>query len=352
METVPHARDLPPDELLARLSALGAPGQAGRRILSFLFREDRDDLENAGRVSLPVLRRVAESFRFDRLTLLETATDADDGSVKYLFRSPDGALSEAVWIPLENEEKATVCLSSQVGCGLDCAFCATGRLGLKRNLRTWEMVDAFLQVRRRSPRRMTGAVFMGQGEPFLNYDRVIAAAALLRHPCGPGISGKAITISTAGIVPAIRRFTAEGHPYRLIVSLTSTDPARRRVLMPKATAWPLEELADAIREHALARRQRATIAWVCIEGENLGADEVEGLQRLFDGVPLRFNLIDVNDPTGRFGRPEDASRGAFLDRLGAARIPFVRRYTAGRSRNAACGMLAATRAAGHPPESP
>jgi 23S rRNA (adenine2503-C2)-methyltransferase len=347
----PHIRDLPPETLLERFAALGLSATQARRLLAFVLREDRDDVEALPQVSKAALARVAAEFRADRLELIETARDADDGSVKYLFRSPDGALSEAVWIPLENPEAATVCLSSQVGCGLDCAFCATGRLGLKRNLRTWEMVDAFLQVRRRSPRRMTGAVFMGQGEPFLNYDRVIAAAELLRHPCGTGIGGKAITISTAGIVPAIRRFTAEGHPYRLIVSLTSTVAERRRELMPKATQWPIEELADAIREYARARRTRATVAWVCIDGVNLGADELDGLRRLFDGVPLRFNLIDVNDPTGRFGRAEGAARDAFVDGLGALRIPFVRRYTAGRSRNAACGMLAATRW-DEPPVSP
>src|SRR5262249_17152277 len=138
---------------------------------------------------------------------------------------------EAVRIPLlhrPGDEKYVVCVSSQVGCALGCVFCATGRMGFKRNLATWEIVDQVLHVRADSPHPVRGVVFMGRGAPLLNYDRVMPAAEVLSEPCGPAINARAISVSTVGVVPMIRRFTAERRPYRLVVSLTSADPQRRR----------------------------------------------------------------------------------------------------------------------------
>jgi 23S rRNA (adenine2503-C2)-methyltransferase len=198
----------------------------------------------------PIPRAALEAMEagltWRRLEVVERVTDPTDGFVKYLFRSPDGALTEAVRIPLKKPGRFTVCLSSQVGCAMQCVFCATGRLGLSRNLEAWEMVAAFLTVRDEAPGRVTGAVFQGQGEPFHNYDEVIRAARMLAHPCGGRISAKAITISTVGLVTAIRRYTREGHPFRLILSLTSAVPERRARLLPIAGKVPLEDLVDAI----------------------------------------------------------------------------------------------------------
>jgi 23S rRNA (adenine2503-C2)-methyltransferase len=158
------------------------------------------------------------------------------------------------------------------------------------------------------------------------------------------LAQEAITLSTVGVVPAIRRFTAEGHAFRLIVSLTSTVPARRAELLPTSRHTPVEEIAAALREHAAARGDRVTVAWVLLGGHNHDAVEIEGLRRLFTGVPLRLNLIDLN-PTGdsRFRAATDAERHAFLDALQVLAVPVVRRYSGGQSRHAACGMLAGKR---------
>jgi len=299
----------------------------------------------------PVSRRVREAaaaaLADPRLELLEVTRDPGDGFRKFLFRTPgDGALTEAVLIPLHRPGRFTVCLSSQVGCAMGCAFCATGRLGLTRNLETWEMLDAFRQVRNAAaPGRVTGAVFMGQGEPLQNYDRVVRAARLLSHPAGGRIAGKAITVSTVGVAPAIRRWARERHPFRLVVSLTSLVPERRRALLPVVGRAALEELLDAIEELAAARLgQRVTVAWVAMSGVNTGDDEVDALRRRLGHLPLRLNLIDVNDPRpDGFRPPDDAERSAFLDRLQVLGVPVVRRYTGGKTRDAACGMLAARR---------
>ena len=142
---------------------------------------------------------------------------------------------EAVRIPLlhrAGKEKTVVCVSSQVGCALGCRFCATGRLGFGRNLATWEMVDQVIRIAADSPHPVRGVVFMGMGEPLLNYDAVVRAARILSEPCGLAIAAKAITISTAGIVPGIRRFTADRLPFKMVVSLASADKAKRRTMMP------------------------------------------------------------------------------------------------------------------------
>ena len=295
--------------------------------------------------SRPVPRTVEAAVQrlVDRtpLQIVERATDPCDGFVKYLFRTHDGGLAEAVRIPLEAAGKFTVCLSSQIGCAMGCEFCATGRLGLTRHLEAWEMVAQFIAVRDEAPGTVTGAVFQGQGEPLHNYSAVVRAAEILGHPCGGRIAAKAITISTVGLVPAIHRYAQERHPYRLIVSLTSAIDEKRRRLLPAAAAWSVGELADAVRTYQQSSGGRATIAWVLMGGINHGRDEVEALRQHFTGVPLRLNLIDVNDarPNG-FRRATDGELGRFRDELRTLGIPVVRRYSGGAARHAACGMLA------------
>ncbi|MEW5850309.1 MAG: radical SAM protein [Myxococcota bacterium] len=346
VDKVPNLLGFTPEQLTDHLTARGVdvPLDEARRVLAHAISLRPDSTERRRPVRASVLKAVADHTRLERLEVVERVTDPVDNFCKYLLRSPDGALTEAVRIPLHKEGCFTVCLSSQVGCAMGCAFCATGRLGLTRNLQAWEMVSAFKAVRDEAPGRVTGAVFMGQGEPFHNYDEVIQAARVLSNPCGGRIRMENITISTVGLVPQIRRYTREGHRFRLIVSLTSAVAERRRTLLPVAGRFPLTEVADAIREYALSRGERATVAWVVMGGLNTGDDEVAELKRLLSDVPLRINLIDVNEsrPDG-FVRASDEELSAFRDRLQVLGVPVVRRYSGGRERHAACGMLAATR---------
>lgn len=333
-----------PKEIQATLAAAGVSGtlRDARRLLTTA-------LGPADASMRPLGRRLADArarcFRHSRLALVEETRDPADGFRKFLFRSPaDGALTEAVLIPLHRPGRYTVCLSSQVGCAMGCAFCATGRLGLQRNLETWEILDAYRQVRdAATPGRVTGAVFMGQGEPLQNYERVVRAARLLSHPAGGRIAQKAITVSTVGVAPAIRRWAREGHRFRLVVSMTSLVPGRREKLLPVVGRAPLDDLLDAIDELAAAGLgHRITVAWVLMAGVNTGQDEVDAIRARLGHLPLRLNLIDVNDDRpGGFAPPDDAERGAFLDRLQVLGVPIVRRYSGGRGRDAACGMLAA-----------
>ena len=343
----PHLFGMLPEELAAHLRAndVEVRDAEARRVVAHAIAQGRDGFPLARPVPRGVEEAVDALVDRQRLAIVERVTDPSDGFVKYLFRMHDGALAEAVRIPLEGEGRFTVCLSSQVGCAMGCEFCATGRLGLTRNLEPWEIVAQFVAVRDEAPGRVTGAVFQGQGEPLHNYANVIRAAEILSHPCGGRISAKAITISTVGLVPAIARLAEERKPYRLIVSLTSAVEERRRALLPSASAWPVEVLAQTVRDYQRVIGGRITIAWVVLGGINTGSDEVDALRRLFAGVPLRINLIDVNDarPDG-FRRATESELASFRDELRTLGVPVVRRYSGGAAKHAACGMLAAVRA--------
>jgi 23S rRNA (adenine2503-C2)-methyltransferase len=309
-----------------------------RRIVGAVIGRDRP-LREARNVRREVMDRVEALATPGDLAEL-SRVDARDGFRRYLFQAPDGARLETVRIPLYDTHHV-VCVSSQAGCALGCAFCATGGLGLSRSLASWEIVRQLQRVRADSERPVTGVVFMGQGEPFQNYDAVLDAAYALCDPAGARIDQRRISISTAGVVPMIRRYTAEGHKFRLCVSLNAAIPEKRAALMPIERGFPLPELMDAVREHA-ARRGRVTLEYVMISGVNVGDEDAAALGALVRGIPVRVNPIAVNDASGRFRPPDEAEWNRFRDAL-ARELPgqpVVRRYSGGQDEHAACGMLA------------
>jgi len=340
----PHLFGLLPADLAAHLRTNGVAVRDGeaRRMVAHAIGGGRAGYPASRPVPRSVERAMEALVERRPLEVVERVTDPADGFVKYLFRLHDGAVAEAVRIPLEKEGRFTICLSSQAGCAMRCDFCATGRMGLARSLEAWEIVAQFLAVREEAPGVVTGAVFQGQGEPLHNYDEVMRAAEILSDPCGAHIAAESITISTVGLVPAIHRYARERRPYRLIISLTSAIDERRRTLMPVAGAWPVAELAEAVRAYQRATGGRVTLAWVVLGGINTGSDEVEALRSLFADIPMRLNLIDVNDAReDGYIRATPAELDAFRDALRTLEVPVVRRYSGGAARHAACGMLAA-----------
>lgn len=334
-----HLRGHTPASLLEAWPDLDAG--VARRLLSRVIFEDRDEVDGVRGLSKRQAQRVAEEARFDRLEIADRRRSQVDPFVKYLFRS-GGATFEAVRIPLE-KPRYSVCVSSQVGCALGCAFCETGRLGFSRNLEAWEIVEQVLAVRREATDRpVTGVVFQGQGEPFQNYENVLRAAAILRDPSGLRIRGDRITISTVGLLPQIERFTEEGHPYRLILSLSSAFGEKRARLMPIGGTYDVPDLAAAMIRHARRRRAHVHLAWVLMSGINTQPEEARELGRLFAGVPVRLSVIDYNSTPDapEFRRADDAERSRFLGALAETGIGFVRRYSGGPDIDAACGLLA------------
>lgn len=361
-------QDLDWADLRAALAEYGVNETVARRVFARVHRAPErgfQDIEGLTTVARLALERTAA------LPVLEVMERrrADDGFVKYLFRLPDGAQVETVRIPLPDPEDAralkqrrrqglasglealptgkyVICVSSQVGCALACDFCATGRLGAIRSLRAWEILAQIRQVAAEADHPVRGVVFMGMGEPFLNYDNVVRAAGVLCDPAGFAIAAKSITISTAGVVPMIRRFTAERHQFRLIVSLGAPNSADRLPLMPIEKRWPLPDLMDAVRAYAAFAGGRMTLAYVGIGGVNMSREHARQLVALVAGMRTKISFIDVSDEPERYRPPSEEEIAAFRDELSAAGIPLVRRYSGGREIGAACGTLAATQTGG------
>jgi len=344
LETPLLLKDLPSAELHVRLAPLGVTARQARLLQLATVRHGKFPEAVANGFSARLLAEVKRIATIPHLTLVDKRVSPQDGFAKYLFRGSDDERFEAVRIPLlhkTGDQKYIVCVSSQVGCALGCAFCATGRMGFRRDLAAWEIVDQVIKIQADSAHPVRGVVFMGMGEPLLNLDAVLRAAQILAEPSGLAISGKAITISTAGLVPGIRRLAAERRPYKLIVSLATADPRRRRELMPVEKLHPTSELIAALREYHAATGQRITLAWPLLAGLNTRVEDAQQLADLTRDLPVQIDLIDVNDPTGSYRPPDRAEFDAFRDALRAhLAAPVVRRYSGGQDIHAACGMLA------------
>lgn len=276
-----------------------------------------------------------------------------DGFEKLLFQTNDGMWVETVLIPLEKPGRVSVCLSSQVGCVMGCTFCATARMPQRRNLASWEILDQFIQAReivRSQGRTVTGAVFMGMGEPFLNFSSVIASADWMRFPLKDAISGKAITISTVGLVQEIERFTDMSLPFRLSISLGAATDEKRAILVPVAARTPVKRIMQAARRHALTKKDRINLSYVCVSGVNVSEQDALDLAALIGDTPVRLDLIDVTDTSGRFSAPTPEELQRFRDALSLhVKQPIARRYSGGKDIRASCGSLSG---AAHPINEP
>jgi 23S rRNA (adenine2503-C2)-methyltransferase len=279
---------------------------------------------------------LAEEVPFSTLTL-EGEAQAKDGTVKALFRTADEHPVEAVLMRYRDGRRS-ICVSSQSGCPLTCSFCATGAMRFGRNLRASEILDQVLHFRRLEP--VNHLVFMGMGEPFLNYDEVLAAARRLPEV---GITHRRTTISTVGWLPGLTRFVDEvEEPIRLALSIHAADPRLRSELMPVNDRYPLPSVLAECRRYVELRHRKVFAEYVLLAGVNDSVDRARELAALLDPKVFKVNLIPYN-PTGMYdgsSRETIASFKAVLDR---ARLPSTVRLTRGRDVAAACGQLAATR---------
>ena len=291
-----------------------------------------------GMTNLPAALRdeLAKAVPFSTLTV-EDEAHAADGTVKALFRTGDGHPVEAVLMRYRDGRRS-VCVSSQSGCPLTCTFCATGAMRFGRNLKASEILDQVLHFRRIEP--VNHLVFMGMGEPFLNYDEVLGAAMRLPEV---GITNRRTTISTVGWMPGLTRFVDEvEQPIRLALSIHAADPRLRSGLMPVNDRYPLPSVLAECRRYFERRRRKVFVEYVMLAGVNDSADRAQELARLLDPKVFKVNLIPYN-PTGMY---EGSSRDAiaeFKAVLDRARLPSTVRLTRGRDIAAACGQLAATR---------
>jgi len=342
-------KDLPSAALAEAFLDLGLDPARARRLQAAVVKPRAPAVPVAlDGVNKRLLAAIAERSRVPALTILERETSSTDGFTRYLFQGEGPDLFEAVRIPLVHRpgrERCIVCVSSQAGCAMGCAFCATGRLGWRRDLATWEMVDQVLAVAEDMPwPPVRGVVFMGMGEALANYERVRRAIAVLNEPCGPALDARGMTLSTSGHVPGILRLAEDDPGCKLITSLVAADDDKRAALMPVARRWPLADLMAALRTWHGATHRRVILAWVMLSGVNVAEEDAVALGRLTEGLPCQLDLIPVHDPSGAYHPPGPEELRAFLDALRAhVPQPIAFRYSGGADVGASCGALVGRR---------
>ncbi len=333
------------------MQELGQPGFRADQLSRHYFAGLTD--EPAEMTDLPAgLREQLGSALLPRLLTAQRELACDQGMTrKTLWRAHDGVLLESVL--MRYSDRVTMCISSQAGCGMACPFCATGQAGLTRNLSTGEIVaQVFAGARALAggtlpggPGRVSNVVFMGMGEPLANYASVLAAVRRITDPApaGLGISQRAVTVSTVGLVPAIQRLAAEGLSVRLAVSLHAPDDELRDELVPVNRRWKIATVLDAAWAYAAATGRRVSIEYAMIRDVNDQAWRADALADLLAGRLAHVNLIPLNPtPGSRWTASEPAVAAEFQRRIAARGIPITVRDTRGTQIDGACGQLAAS----------
>jgi len=324
-------------ELAGWVASLGLPAFRADQLFNWIHARRVLDFEQMTNLSRELRAELAAKATIVELEAVRRARSAVSDCEKFLFRLRDGLHVEAVWMGFER--RATLCISTQVGCALGCSFCATATMGLKRHLTSAEIVQEVLWTTAQPGREITNLVLMGMGEPLHNYDQVVAALRLLNDPQGIGLGRRKMTVSTAGLVPQILRLAEEDAPCKLAVSLNAVDDAKRDALMPINRKWNLDALFAACKTYTELTGQRVTFEYILMEGVNDGPEDVRGLRGRLSRLPSKLNLIYYN-PTERGYRSSGAEiYQRFFRELETAPFPVTLRRNMGTDIAAACGQL-------------
>ncbi len=334
-------KDLDRAELQQLMTDLGEKPFHGKQIFAALYRRNVCSIEEMTDLPIKLRQKLRIYEPLDQVKPISTRR-APDGTMKILLRLRDGERIESVWMP--EEGYAAVCLSTQVGCPLECTFCATGRLGFKRNLTAGEIADQVIYFRREFAEvPLRNLVFMGMGEPLLNFDNLIKAVRILSAPDGAAIAQRRMTISTAGIVPGIRKLAQEGLKVKLAVSLNAPTDELRSKIMPINRRYPIQELLDAVVFFHRYNRNKITFEYTLMPGVNDTPEMIQSLRKLLLRVPSKLNLIPLNPlrKTQRHAADWDAVFDRFYRILSDDPITLTLRRSRGAEIQAACGQLAA-----------
>ena len=353
---LPDVRSLSRAELGALVAHMGEKPYRAAQLFKWLHQkyavsfDEMSDLPKAFRAKLQAEARLEPLDR-------DKEQRSTDGTIKFRWKTHDGKLIESVYMPDEERGRRTLCISTQVGCAMGCGFCATGTMGLARNLTPGEIVGQVHQVNRflveeglvAGPRPLTNLVYMGMGEPLHNYDNVKASIDILLSEEGPNFSHRHVTVSTAGIVPNILRLGAETD-VKLAVSLNATTDEIRDRVMPVNRRWKIADLMEACRKFPMKIGRRITFEYVLFAGINDSDEDLDRLARLVGSLPAKVNLIQYNKNEGLPYEPAPADRVQyFIDGLMKRGVQAMARKNRGRDILAACGQLAAEGGPGRKP---
>ncbi len=324
-------------ELQAFVESLGEKSFRAKQLYSWIYGKGVNSFEAMSDLSIAFRRTLTENARIGSLKLISSQTSPKDQTEKFLFQLDDGLQIESVL--MFEDRRTTLCVSTQVGCAIDCKFCATGMMGLQRHLTAGEIVDQLLTVQNLTGKKVSNIVFMGMGEPFHNYEKVIKACGILSDESGPDLARRRIVVSTSGLVPKILQFADEGHNYRLAISLNATTDEVRSKIMPLNRKWPLGELLNAAQYYVNKTGQRVTFEYVLLEGLNDSMEDAERLKKLVRKILCKINLIPYNAAVGEFRRPTQKRILRFYESLASLRAPVTIRWSKGEDIEAACGQL-------------
>ena len=325
--------DITHGELLAALEELGQPKFRAKQIEEWLWEKGATSFDDMTNLPKTLRASLAERYTLGGLTQL-ACQESEDGSRKYLLGLSDGAAVECVGMP--TGQRLAVCASTQAGCGMGCAFCATGASGLTRSLTASEIYEQVMHVRDDFDTRVTSVVLMGQGEPFANYDATLGALRRMNSPEGLGVGARHLTVSTCGIIPQILRFAREPEQFTLAVSLHSAVQKTRNLLMPGVKRWSLLNLYEAMGTYVDLTGRRPTYEYALIRGINDTEDELASLVDFCRGTLCHVNIIQLNEvPGSKFQPSSEARAGEFVRRLERVGVEATVRVSRGADIDAA-----------------
>ncbi len=322
------------DQLSQVVKELGMPRFTASQIARWLYQHRVADIDSMTDLSIKNRGLLKEQYCVG-LTPPQAQSTSVDGTKKYLYQTSQGAYIESAYIP--DGDRATLCVSSQAGCRMGCRFCATGRQGLQHSLSTAEILNQIASLPEFD--KLTNLVFMGMGEPLDNLDNVLAALDVLTSEWGFGFSPTRITLSTAGVLPALRRFLDESKVH-LAVSLHNPFHEERQEIMPIEKAWHIRDFMDVLREYDFTHQRRVSFEYILLSGMNDSPRHIKELCRLLDGVKCRINLIRFHKiPSSPYFSPPMEQMIKFRDTLTAKGIQTTIRASRGEDIQAACGLL-------------
>lgn len=321
---------------------LGGKPYTGKQLFKWIYKRRESDFENMTDVAKKIRAQLADNYTVSKMTPAEKA-ESSDGTIKYLFKLEDGKLIETVLIPEKDLRRITVCISSQVGCALACRFCATGTMGLLRDLNVGEIVGQLIYLRDEfGEDAFSNVVMMGMGEPLNNYNNVLEALKIMQHKDALNLGYSKVTLSTSGVTPKIKKLADSGIKVSLAISLHAAIEQKRKQIMPIAETFSLEKLKTAIKYYIDKTNSPVMFEYILFNNFNDKPEDIKALGKLAHGLKAKINLLAYNPVEGLpFERPDDEKVAWFGKSIQNYFTIVTIRQSRGRDIDAACGQLAA-----------
>ena len=310
----------------------------GEQLYKWLYQKSVNDITKMSNIPDSLKIILNKKYKLNPLKIEKKLKSKNEDTIKYLFETNDHKLIESV--SMIDSGRHTLCISSQIGCSVDCDFCATGKMGIIRNLNCGEIIQQLISISAERKQKITNIVFMGMGEPFLNYANVIKACKIINDPSGFNLSSKRITISTSGILPIMKQFILEKHKYKLAISLNASNNSDRDKLIPINKKWPIEDILDTIKDYKYQKYRPIMFEYVLINGVNDSIENAIELSNLLKKIHCKINIIPYNETEKNYKRSKNIEK--FVTKLNEIKSNYrvLIRWSKGQDIDAACGQLA------------